>query len=237
MAGTLTHFKFGNDLYKSLNNSLINKDYFLIGNQGHDLIYFIRLWEYPIRNKYFKYTKELQKVDFENFKNSIKTDNIKVKSFMYGYLVHELLDRKVHPYINEVTHDDENVHALLESTIDVKINDLKEIKKIIPKHLKIDTEFKAEITKIFDTYFNNNYYSKRILKGINHVYPFLWLYRFDKLGIKRILYSILNKKHLRFLSYHYSLKEISNIDITDFIKLYNEALLDSEKLINDLEKK
>ena len=90
---------------------------------------------------------------------------------------------------------------------------------------------KEEITKIFDTYFNNNYYSKRILKGINNVYPFLWLYRFDKLGIKKVLYSILNKKHLRFLSFNYSLKEISNTDITYFIKLYNEALLECESLI------
>ena len=41
----------------------------------------------------------------------------------------------------------------------------------------------------------------------------------------------LNKKHLRFLSFNYSLKEISNTDITYFIKLYNEALLECESLI------
>ncbi len=236
MAGTLTHIKFGHDLYNRLNLKNIDKDFFVIGNQGHDLNFFIHLWEYPLKKKIFKLTKDLQQVDINKFKNLVKGTSNETRSFLYGYLAHEILDRKVHPYINYKSNDNHDKHALLESIIDVKLNDMNTIKKKIPKHLKITKQFKRKIISIFKTYFKSDKYGKRITRSINNVYPFLRLYRFDKLGIKKIMYSLISKKKLRFLSFNYNSKEL-DVEMDEFIKLYNEALYQAETFLRILDKK
>lgn len=231
MAGTLTHFKFGNDLYNRLNDKNIVKDFFIMGNQGHDLLFFIKLWEYPKRKMYFTLANKLKNVKLEDFIKKVrKVKNPELKSFLLGYLAHEILDNKVHPYINMVTSNDKDQHSLLESVIDVKINKMKTIKKIIPKHLKLTKEFKKEFQILFNNYFQDSFISKRILKSINHVYPFLFLYRFDNLGIKSRIYRLINKKGLSFLAYNYPNEEM-DVEMDEFIKLYNEALYETTKFL------
>ena len=236
MAGTLTHFKFANDLYNRLQMKSLNKDFFIMGNQGHDLNYFLHLWEYPWHKKYFSYTKEMQRINLKVFAKNCKTDNNELKSFIYGYLAHEILDHKVHPYINNVTAYDGYDHGLLESVIDVKINDLDQLKKEIPHHLKLTKNFKQEFTRIFNNYFHKPHITKRMLHKINEVYPFLWLYRFDKWGIKRFFYRLLNKQELGYLAYHFTKEEL-DVSLNEFTPLYNAALLEAEKFIKNLDKK
>lgn len=234
MAGTLTHFKFGNDLYARLNDSTIDKQYFLIGNQGHDLLYFIKLYEYPLKKKYDFYAKELQNMDINNFLKK-QINNPQLKSFMYGYLAHQILDNYVHPYINETVNYDMEIHSLLETKIDVLLNDLSKEKKIIPKHLKLSKDFKKELKTIFDEYYLNDVFSKRIIKSINRVYPFLKHYRFDKTGIKKLGYSLINAKKFRFLSFNFKKEEL-DIEIDRFITLYNEALYQATLFLTNLNK-
>lgn len=234
MAGTLTHNKFAHDLLPKLKNLNLNQEFFILGNQGHDLMYFIKLWELPIYDKFVSYTRTLQKVNIDEFKKYYKDIKTKEgKSFFLGYLSHEILDHEVHPYIEDYTNDDSNEHAYFESRIDYLMNDFKIIKKQIPKRLKLSKEFKEEITYIFNDYFHNPYYGKRIIKSINNVYPFIWCYRFDKLGIKKIIYCLINKEKYRFLSYHYK-KEEFDFDLNDFKKLYDKALIKCEKFLKEL---
>ncbi len=234
MAGTLTHFKFGNDLYQRLNNKTLIKDYFILGNQGHDLLYFLKLYEYPLKKKYDFYARELQEIDINNFLPK-KINNVALKSFLYGYLAHEILDNRVHPYINETVNYDGNQHALLETKIDVILNDVSKVRQSIPKHLKLTKDFKKELSIIFDNYFENDIYSQRIIKGINNVYPFLKHYRFDKTGLKKLGYCLINKKKYRFLSFNFTKEEL-DIKIDKFLTLYNEALYEATNFITKLDK-
>lgn len=237
MAGTLTHIKFAHDLLPRLKKLNLNQDFFILGNQGHDLMYFIRLWELPVYDRFASFTRKLQEVDIKEFKKyyqNIKT--VEGKSFFLGYLSHEILDDTVHPYIDKYVEINNDDHAYFESRMDYLLNDMVKIKKQIPKRLKISKEFKEEITFIFSDYFHNSYYGKRIIKSINHVYPFLWHYRFDKLGLKKKLYYLINKDKYKFLSYHFTKEEL-NIDISDFLKLYNQALDKSEKFLKEVTKK
>ena len=232
MAGTLTHNKFGHDLLKKLNNIELDKDFFIIGNQGHDLLYFIKLWEYPYRSKYVKEVKELQKIDIQEFAQYLKTDNGQLKSFLYGYLAHEILDHYVHPFINKECNFDEDKHALLESKIDYLLNDMTNLD--IPRKLKFTTEMAAELNTIFTNYFHSAKYSQRMLKTVNYVYPFLKRYRLDKYGLKKLGYQLINASKFRFLAYHYRPEELT-LDLTPFLNLYNEALEEATKFINSLE--
>lgn len=219
MAGTLTHNKFAHDIYDNLKSLDLDKDYFIIGNQGHDLIEFIRIYEYPFKGIIFKSVYELQMVDLNVFKNSISKVSKEAKSFLYGYISHELLDRKVHPYIDLVSNYDHKKHAMLESVIDIKINDINNIDKYLPKKINLSETFKKEISEVFLNYFHKAKYSKRILKNVNNVTHFLKFYRFDKTGIKKVFYSIMGVK---YLSFHYSQNEL-DVNIDEFLKLYNEA--------------
>lgn len=234
MAGTLTHNKFGYELYSRLNIKNLDLNFFVIGNQGHDLLYFIKLWEYPKRKKYNNYIKKLQKVNIKEFPKYWHTDDIKLRSFLYGYVAHEILDNCVHPYINEKSNNHDYEHALLESKIDYLLTDLKNLK--IPYKIVFTKEMKNTLNTIFTNYFHSSKYSERMLKTVNYVWPFVKRYRLDKYGLKKMVYKIINYKKFRFLAYNYKKEELQ-IDIQPFLTLYNKALDEAEKLINFLENK
>ena len=108
---------------------------------------------------------------------------------------------------------------MFESVVDVKINDMANVEKILPKKVNLTSEFKKEINNVFMNCFHNSKYSKRILKNINNVARFIKIYRFDKTGIKRFIYKIFG---IKYLSFHYSEKEL-DINLKEFLKLYKEA--------------
>ena len=229
MAGTLTHNKFAYDIYSELKDLNLVKDYFIVGNQGHDLLMFMRLWEYPLRRKREKMVDILQEVNITNLVKNLKGKSLETKSFMAGYLAHELLDRKVHPYINKICDNDDD-HGLFESIIDYKINDMSHIKRILPVKVALTPTFIQEITDIFNQTFKDDIYSKIILKNINNVAHFIKLYRIDKTGIKSLGYRLIG---INYLGYHFSEKELS-ISIKHFLKLYNEAVKEVTSFLKDV---
>ena len=189
----------------------------------------MRLWEYPLRRKREKLIDQLQEVNIRDLVKNLKGKSWETQSFMAGYIAHELLDRKVHPYINKICDNDDS-HGLFESIVDYKINDMPNIKNILPAKVALTPTFIAEITDIFKQTFNNDIYSKIILKNINNVTHFIKLYRIDKTGIKSFGYRLIG---INYLAYHYSEKELS-ISSKHFLKLYNEAIKEVASFLKDV---
>lgn len=219
MAGTITHYKIGKELYNKLNIKL-NKDIFLLAVQGHDLLYFIKFRDLIKFHSNSLIVDKLQDTNFSKivkaFEDFLLSDaDINVKSFFYGYLTHHIVDSIFHPFIiyesGEYEHTKETKkyqgkHAILESVIDyLLVDNINEIYKEIPK-LKIDNTFKSKINYCFESVYSIKNVGNMLVTNMNNVRGFLRVYRRDKTGIKRLGYCIVDKvtgKKTEFLSFHY----------------------------------
>ena len=244
MAGTMTHFKFIEDLHKKLKYE--NIDLFLLAGQGHDLLFFIKLSEL----KKFTKRKEIINIIANNKfdktieiwqKKIIKTKNKNLEILMYGYIAHHILDHYVHPYINKISNSFKKMnHETLESIIDYIL--LNPYNYKFPKY-KLNKEIKDKLNEIFFTTYNIKNIGTYIINGINNLNRFIKIYRIDRFGIKKQTYKLIdiflknNKQTYQFLAFRYSNEEINfvtNNYLNEFNKLYNQALEESIKTIKEI---
>lgn len=223
MAGTLTHYKVGKDIYKEIKAYDIDKDIYLSACQGHDLLYFIKLKDIGIFAKNRKKAEILQKSKFpllcDKFLEYLRQnpEDTQVKSFFYGYLTHHLTDSIYHPFIHYFAHivNDKKSkkyaghHALLESVIDVlNYPDTIDVVKKMPK-VKRNKRLENIVESIFYEVYGIKNMGKTLVKNMTNVRRFLRIYRVDKYKIKRIGYLIvqtITRKKIEYLSYNYPLK-------------------------------
>ena len=104
MAGTMTHFKFMNDLSKKINFKG-NMNLFLMAGQGHDLLFFVRLKDFFNYSKRKEVAKIIAESRFKNLvlewqKEILKNNDENLKILLYGYIAHHILDSYIHPWIN-----------------------------------------------------------------------------------------------------------------------------------------
>lgn len=134
MPAYYTHKFYANDVYNRIDNSKINKDYFLLFAQSFDILYY--------NSKLGKKNKEVKKLGrtahYKNtqafFINAVNIalnnhleDNSYVRSFILGFLTHYILDSTFHPYIfyktgvfkqNKETFKYKGQHTLMELQLD-----------------------------------------------------------------------------------------------------------------------
>ena len=186
MAGTMTHFKFIEDLNKKL--KLENYNLFLLAGQGHDLLFFIKLSEL----KNFTKRKEIINIIANNKfdktieiwqKEILKTKNKNLEILMYGYIAHHILDHYIHPYINKISNNFKKLnHETLESIIDYIL--LNPYNYKFPKY-KLNKDVKEELNKIFFETYSIKNIGTFLNNGINNLTRFIKIYRLDKFGIKK----------------------------------------------------
>lgn len=246
MAGTMTHFKFIEDLNKKL--KLENYNLFLLAGQGHDLLFFIKLSEL----KNFTKRKEIINIIADNKfdktieiwqKEILKTKNKNLEILMYGYIAHHILDHYVHPYINKISNNFKKLnHETLESIIDYIL--LNPYNYKFPKY-KLNKDVKEELNKIFFETYNIKNIGTFLNNGINNLTRFIKVYRLDKFGIKKQTYKLIdgflknNKQKYEFLAFRYNEEEIDFVkknNLKEFNKLYKQALEESIKIIKEIRK-
>lgn len=246
MAGTMTHFKFIEELNKKL--KLESYNLFLLAGQGHDLLFFIKLYELQNFAKHKKIMNIIADNKFDKTieiwqKEIIKTKNKNLEIFMYGYIAHHILDHYVHPYINKISNNFKKMnHETLESIIDYIL--LNPYNYKFPKY-KLNKEIKDKLNEIFFTTYNIKNIGTYIINGINNLNRFIKIYRLDKFGIKKQTYKLIdgflknNKQKYEFLAFRYNEEEIDFVkknNLKEFNKLYNQALEESIKIIKEIRK-
>lgn len=230
MAGTLTHFMIGKEVYKKLNISL-DKETFLLAVQGHDLLYFIKLRELPKFEKIKEKSKVLQEQKFADlvlrYLESIKNNNddIILKSFLYGYIVHHLTDSIIHPFIIYESDICKKVkHEMLESLIDKKlVGNVNKICKEVPK-VKASKKLLEVNTSLFQEIYHDSIIGKTLTNNMNNVRNFMLLYRRDFVKIKRLGYRLIDKvrgSYYEFLSYSYPKKYLDKVDLRKKVEWYD----------------
>ncbi len=242
MPATVTHAFFSEDVYDILPIEVkenVNLGRFRMFSQSFDSLIFYNILNFKDGKPIRKFQSETHKYKtqefFLNLINYIKDNNLysdsEVKSFLYGFICHFVLDSTVHPYViyrtglfnknNKETYKYNNLHSFMEVFLD---NDMiRRRLKINPYTFKF-SKYCFDLDKFSDTLnstinytFFNTY---RMYNGANiyynslkHMNLFLKLFRSDRFGFKRDIYKLIDtftsNKRFRFeaLSYYYPLKD------------------------------
>lgn len=221
MPSSLTHSYFALDVYNKLSvnakSNIKDLDYLKIFAQGPDLLYFfnsLSKGNMKIR-KLGSYCHKHKTGDFfVNLVTNIKDDklqnNSEVMSFLYGYITHFVLDSVVHPFIyyktgvfnrnKKETYKYNGLHGEMEYYLDVYMIFKKE--RVEAKHFKAYKYFKkinkfdvnlvTTIDKTFLTTYGKENVASYFLKGIAGLRTIYRYIRYDRFGVKKILYRILD---------------------------------------------
>lgn len=219
MPSTITHNYFAEDVLEKLDGSIRNKiindiNTYKVFSNGPD-----PLFSYLGKDKYrrFGHTMHREKTGlfFKNVINYIKDNNLQnnsqILAYLYGNITHYVLDSYIHPLVYYKTgryikgRSDRKKyrgkHAIMELTIDLYMisvrNNVKPYKfKVhdfgIPK-IEMSSELKNLIDYCsYNTYEINNI-GKIMDKSIKIMRRLYRIFRYDRFGIKRFIYNILDK--------------------------------------------
>ena len=251
--------------------------------QSMDAMYFYRIFT-PQKGKrirafgHYFHRNDSQKF-FINLVNYIKYNgyykNGDVMAFLYGMIAHYALDSTIHPFIiyetgnydknDKSTRQYRNLHDEAETLLDLAM--IHEREKTSPHSFRIDTfcfdlkPFSKELKEVIDYSFKETFdvhtMSKFYYQALKDMKRFLRLFRYDKIGIKRFGYSVLEgitlgkTFHFHVISYHMPLKKKNlyrNLEheewshpakfeekhTTSFDDLYKEALNKAMKIIGNV---
>ena len=277
MPSTITHAYIGLDTLKYVNNKpkdIINKNLnnYKIYCQNMDVLYFYHIFLLK-SNKYQDLGHLFHTENVLNYFKILINDNkenqdLELFTFISGLITHYIADTTIHPFVNyhakiNGSTKRNDLHFEIETYMDNYYINKYETKdyykhnhsKIIFNYTEEDI-IKKELDKIFNTFWNTPNMGKkyyRALKEMAFTYKYI---RYDKYGIKRFLYSILdlnplNIKRCKNLSYHFKLNKdhlylnnqhhqwfnIENkkiISDKSFEDLYNIVTKDSANIINKL---
>ncbi len=256
MAATATHTYFARDVFDVLPEDICNRldiNKLEAFSQGTDPLMFFNV----MNLRKGKNIRVLQKIshqektkDFfinlvKNIKDSSLYYDYDVCSFLSGMICHYSLDSILHPFViykcgqfkkfDTSTYKYNGIHSFMESYIDIDM--IKKREKVDPykfdvsnmcfNNIKYSKDLSSIIDKVFfDTYSVSNV-GEAYYKSLNDMKKFLHLFRYDKYGLKKNIYKIIDtfttKKSFRFesLSYHFPLNKGYDFLNNNHKKWYN----------------
>lgn len=210
MADFWTHYYCGKKLINANKNLINNEKIFYLGCQGPDIFFYKKfavhttpknLGELIHENKINEVFKEI----FIYLKNK---PSEQLKNYVFGWILHYVLDKNIHPYINQ---NSEWSHKRLEANIDTYIIDKylkktifemssKEILAVTEEHNIIICLYQRIAKNVFDMSLSKKDY----IKSINNFSIFHRVFN-QKNNIKRSLILLIGKligKNLSIFFYH-----------------------------------
>lgn len=221
MPSTMTHTYFARDVYekldnnikKKLKNNIVDLETFA---QGPDPLFFYDIigFKQPIK-KFGGFVHKNKTQDFYiNLITYIKDNHLEndssVVAFLYGFICHYVSDSTIHPFIQyktgEFKKNDKNtykyncLHHEMEYYIDIYLIHQKE--QIEPKKFKIhnhilniksfSTNLSNTINYVFKKTYDKDNMSNIYFKGIKKMKLFFKVFNYDKLGIKKVFYKLVD---------------------------------------------
>lgn len=239
--------------------------------QGMDILYFYHILSLKgnkvidLGHKFHNYkTNEIFKYIIEYNK---KTKSKIVFTFLSGLITHYVADSTIHPYVNFYAYDKDRLkskdkHFEIETFIDnymvnKKNNYYKNYKNYkLQFNNKKNKEIIQLINNIFKEFFNYENMGKKYFQGKREMKFVFKHLRYDKYGIKRRIYKLIDKNKLKvrrttYLSYNfelnneefylntnnkqwYYLKDTSIKSNQSFDNLYEVVIDKASKIINHL---
>lgn len=280
MPSTITHEYCYRDVYEYTNDTFKNnfdietyRKYSSFA-QGHDTLFFLNFWNLLEQGKNHKIVSYLQDHNFKEICLELISlirkydleDSKELKLMLYGFITHHILDSFAHPYIIHET-EGRRLHLAVESYIDGWMIEQREnanprkykIHKIIPGLPKLDKSTVQVINEAFNNVYQFKNFGNDYVRALNQVNPFLYCFRYDKTGIKKLGYHLIDNVSLKksnyfWLSYNNKFEGYEkflneehrlwvnpadrNITSTEsFFELYKKAMVVSAKILSSIEEK
>lgn len=208
--------KLNDNIKKKITPSI---NYYKVFCQGPDPYFFYDFHLTKRSKKIHKINKNMQHtkinehfitlINYINNKNYY--NNSMVMSYLYGQICHYILDSTTHPYItymsgsynekDKATFKYNGKHEEIEYYIDCYLIYKRE--KILPKKYKaykhlfniknFNNETKDTIDTTIKEVYNFDNVSKIYLKSLLDMKKFYHIFNYDRLGIKKLLYNIMDK--------------------------------------------
>jgi hypothetical protein len=246
----MTHKYFSIDVFSKLpaycKVKIGNLNYLYLFSQGSDPLmfynFFIGKKAKEIKNmQHLFHTVDTQKyfLCLINYMNKFNlVDNEQAMAYLYGNICHYYLDMMIHPYIfyktglfnkkDKNTYKYNCLHQKMEYSIDKYLIEKRE--KINSKDFKIHKnifkyeDINNEVIKMIDYIINDTYdiknISKYYIKSIKDMETFFRLFNYDKYGIKKFAYSIINC---------FTPRSFPNVRVLSFNDNFDEKYLNLEK--------
>ena len=257
MPSSIVHAYIGLDTLDKLNNkpkNIIEKhiDNYKVYCQNMDALYFyhiLLLFNNKVQSLghriHHEKTNEFFKILIDDNK---KNKDLELFTFISGLITHYQADSTIHPFINYLSRSKskteiKNKHFMIETYLDNYF--IKERMHINPKKYN-NTKFvfnyhksnivEDEITKVYSKLYNYPNMGKKYYKGLRDM-KFVFNYiRYDKYGIKKTIYKIIDLNpfkripRVRYLSYNFDLDKIDNFLNSEHNKWYN---IDKKELVSN----
>jgi hypothetical protein len=122
MADYWTHYYSGEELINRMDLINLDRDLFFLGCQGPDIYYYNKfaVKTNPPNLGYLIHRFKTKEIFSEIFIYLKSNNNTYLKSYIYGWIIHYVLDKNIHPYIDGKINFN---HKRLESNIDTYIID------------------------------------------------------------------------------------------------------------------
>jgi hypothetical protein len=122
MADYWTHYYSGEELINRMNLIDLDRNLFFLGCQGPDIFYYYKfaVKTNPPNLGYLIHKSKTKEIFSEVFIYLKSNNDIYLKSYIYGWIMHYVLDKNIHPYIDGKTNFN---HKRLESNIDTYVSD------------------------------------------------------------------------------------------------------------------
>lgn len=217
----MTHTYFAEDVYDKIDKNIKNKIKNNVNDlktfaQGPDPLFFYDIIGVKrIIKKFGGYVHQNKTQDFYiNLINYIKENNLEQDSsvlpFLYGFICHYVLDSTIHPFIayktgefkkkEKNTYKYNGLHHEMEYYIDIYLIYQKE--RIKPKNFKVykkilntknlTPSLSKTIDFVFKQTYNKDNMSSIYLKSIKKMKTFFKIFNYDRYGLKKILYKMID---------------------------------------------
>lgn len=225
MPAGYTHYCFGKDVYKHLDDQNIkdlllrNENCFLIGLHGPDIFFYER-WNKIAR----KMHQDKANTFFEKAQDIIQSEA--QLAYILGFICHYLLDSQMHPYIKRMIKNTNMDHFEIESDYDrllLKRNHQDPLHKEIYEHIR----FKEKEICTIQSFFPELSYLdiEKALKGLKRIDHLLKAPNFIKRGLIYGCFHLtfnFHKLQGLIINYHHNEEMERYNDILD--KIYQQAL-------------
>lgn len=235
MAEITTHIFFSIDIQNKIKSSSLIKLFPL----GPDVFYFSKK-TYSIA---YKMHRKNTLLFFKNYIKYIKDNKLENNDYvvgsLYGFLTHYVLDYMVHPYIFYKGGLNNGMHRVYEMSLTKYVlneHGINPVKYKISEY--INTNENEDVIKLLDYVLYKTYGvssgGKLYYKCVKRVKRTYMLFRYDRFGIKKFFYKIIDlfyKKKLSSASY-YNIEDVSfNLEHNTWYhpcsyKKSNKSLLD-----------
>lgn len=278
MPSTITHEYYYRDVYDCTNDTfkiVFDKEtyrkYSLFA-QGHDALLFLNFWNLFQQRRNSDKAAYIQDHDFQKICLELirliraygLEKSMELKFMLYGFIMHHVLDSIVHPYIIYET-EEFGLHEAVESYIDSWMLEKKEgcnpkkypVYKMIPNLPEVESSTIQVINEAFFNVYHFQNFGSNYIRALHQVNLFLYLFRYDPMGIKNFGYHIVDQIYptdLKYfwLSYHNQFEGYSKylndehqiwmnpvdssiVSTESFSELYERAILESARILSNME--